>query len=183
MATLPETTTIAKEVSTPADKNVMYTILPYAIGIAAQLPLLFLYFSNLWSRVHYQWFPFAFLATGALIWMRWPAEEQTKFVNSWWSNCLLVVGVGSGILGAMFVEPWFAASECVLPAHQLAGPHGRQRQWKQHVDRRLTPVRRTVATIQSGSQPDHLASTNQRQIYDSSVGRCWFRPLHARYRD
>ena len=109
MATLPETTTIAKEVSTPADKNVMYTILPYAMGIVAQLPLLFLYFSNLWSRVHYQWFPFAFLATGELIWMRWPGDEQTKFVNSWWSNCLLVVGVGSGILGAMFVEPWFAA--------------------------------------------------------------------------
>lgn len=88
----------------------MRTILPYALGIIVQLPLLVLYFKALSIRPHYSsWWPFAIVATGALIWYRWPKDGKQVFMNSLWSNILLVLGLVIGMAGVLFVEPWFAA--------------------------------------------------------------------------
>ena len=85
-------------------------ILPYALAILVQVPLLVLYYIWLAGRPHYSsWFPFAILATGALIWYRWPNDGKQMFINSLWSNILLVLGLVGGVGGVLFVEPWMAA--------------------------------------------------------------------------
>ena len=98
--------------SQPVDrsKEAVRNILPFAIGILVQIPLLVLYYKWLWARPHYSsWFLFGIGATLVLIYTRWPRDGRQIFMESWWSNVLLAVAIGSGILGVIFVEPWFAA--------------------------------------------------------------------------
>ena len=106
--TVPPNTAPAKETS------MLMTLLPYIIAIGAQLPLFILYFRNLWERPHYGWFPFAFIAVGALAWMRWPEDKNRVFVNSNFSNVLLVLGLMAGMLAAFVTEPWLAAGSVML---------------------------------------------------------------------
>lgn len=89
--------------------------LPYAIAIGAQLPLLMFYFIGLWGRgPHYHFFPLAMLAVAGIAWLRWPRDERMPFHRSLWSDFLLLLGLGSGILAAVFLEPWFAAASSML---------------------------------------------------------------------
>ena len=92
------------------DTDILKVVLPYAVAILVQAPLLVLYYIWLAGRPHYSsWFPFAILATGALIWHRWPRDGKQIFMESLWSNLLLVVGLTAGIGAVLFVEPWMAA--------------------------------------------------------------------------
>ncbi len=96
-------------------KSVWSILIPYIVAIVAQLPMLFLYAKDLWtSRPHYSFFPFAILATVILAWMRWPREKKMPFHQSTWSSILLFMGLGAGIAGVIFVEPWFAAFSVML---------------------------------------------------------------------
>ena len=109
-ATKPKPTTPAVE-----QGPVMWKILlPYGLAILAQLPMLFLYFRDLWSRPHYQPFAIAILATIGLALYRWPFEKEQPFRHSLVSDVLLALGLCSAFLGLLFVEPWFAALSLML---------------------------------------------------------------------
>ena len=80
--------------------------IPYAIAIVAQLPMLLLYFRNLGlEKPHYQTAPFAFLATIAIAYFRWPKEAKMPFHRSVLSDVLLVLGVLFAIACVLFVWP------------------------------------------------------------------------------
>ena len=80
--------------------------LPYAIAILAQLPMLLLYFRNLYlQKPHYQTAPFAFLATIAIAYFRWPKEAKMPFHRSVLSDVLLVLGLLFAIACVAFVWP------------------------------------------------------------------------------
>ena len=99
-----------KSASATADTtDLVKTILPFAVAILVQMPLIVLYYFWLYDRPHYSsWWFFALIATGGLIWLRWPKDGKQVFMDSKWSNALLIVALISGLLGVLFVEPWFA---------------------------------------------------------------------------
>lgn len=82
-------------------------LIPYVVGIVAQLPLLLIYFSSLWDRPHYQFFPFALLIVGVFAYLRWPKGQLDPFFASSFSNFLFWLAVVFGLLGTIFVEGWF----------------------------------------------------------------------------
>lgn len=96
-------------------------LVPYLIAIGSQLPMLFLYFRNLWDRPHYQVFPLALIALVVFAYLRWPRGTGRKFQSSGLGTFLLICGLGFGLLGFLFVEPWFsAASAATLTASLFA---------------------------------------------------------------
>ncbi len=88
--------------------------IPYALIIAAQIPLLLIYFSDLWQRPHYQFFPFALLVTGLFAWYRWPKKEEEPFFASRFSSITFWIGIAMALLGTLFVTAWFAAASFVF---------------------------------------------------------------------
>ncbi len=88
--------------------------LPYVIVIAAQLPMLLLYFSQLWNRPHYQFFPIALIMVAAFAWIRWPRNEPQPFFASTFSSAMFGAGLLFGLLGTLFAEPWLAAASMVF---------------------------------------------------------------------
>ena len=94
-------------------------LIPYAIAVVAQFPMLFLYFRDLWARPHYQFFPFAILATAVFAYSRWPRDLDSPFRHSWLSNALLGVAVICGLLAIVFLTPWFSALSCMLLVSSL----------------------------------------------------------------
>lgn len=103
------TTTPEFETSRRSDKyvsNWKVIALPYAIAILAQLPMLLLYFRNLYlEKPHYQTAPFAFLATIAIAYFRWPKEAKMPFHRSVLSDVLLAIGLLFAIACVVFVWP------------------------------------------------------------------------------
>ena len=91
-------------------ENGMGILLPYLIAIGVQIPMLLLYFGDLWQRPHYQTFVVAILASLGLALYRWPFDARRPFHRSKISDFLFVAGLLSALLGAMFVEPWFVAA-------------------------------------------------------------------------
>ena len=114
MTTVPASTTTQPIESTSTNKSWLGILLPYGLAILAQLPLLFLYFRGLWAKPHLQAFPFAIIATIVLVVMRWPRDNDMPFHRSIASDVLLIIGFGAAIMGAMFVEPWFAAFSVLM---------------------------------------------------------------------
>jgi len=88
--------------------------LAYAVAIGAQLPLLMLYFADLWKRSHYQFFPIAVALTIYLAVVRWPRTVEKPFFSSTFSSVCLVIGLLFGLAGVMFVFPWFTAVSVFL---------------------------------------------------------------------
>ncbi len=87
----------------------MNVLVPYLVGLAAQLPMLFLYFRGIWAKPHYQFFPIALVTLIAFAYMRWPRGE-TNFRRSWLGSSLLVLAAVFGLAAMVYVEPWFAAA-------------------------------------------------------------------------
>ena len=104
-----------------SDSNPLYYVLaPYLIAIAAQLPLLILYFKELWNyKPHYQFAPFAVVVVIWLARIRWPRESREPFHRSLLSDLLLVMGIIVGLTNCLFIEPWFTAISCYLLAASL----------------------------------------------------------------
>ncbi len=92
----------------------MKIVLPYAIAIASQIPMLLLYFRDLMGLPHYQFFPFAVLATAMFAYLRWPRDMQDPFRRSWASNVLLAGGLLCGLVTILFQSQWFAALSVML---------------------------------------------------------------------
>lgn len=82
-------------------------LIPYLIGMAAQIPMLLLYFRNLWAKPHYQFFPVALIAIAVFAFFRWPAQQFT-YRQSWFSLAMLFFGLVFGIAAWLYMEPWFA---------------------------------------------------------------------------
>lgn len=103
------------ELKTPATRKPWFhVVVPHLLMVLAQTPMLVVYFSNLWKRPHYQFYPFLVLAVGVLAVQRWPRSVANPFVPSWLGNLLLLVGIASGAVSTVFVYPWFAAVSAVL---------------------------------------------------------------------
>jgi cell division protein FtsW (lipid II flippase) len=81
--------------------------------------MLLLYFRRLWDRPHYQIFPLALIALGIFAYLRWPRDEKRKYQNSFLATTLLLVGLLLGLLGYVFVEPWFGAASAACLAASL----------------------------------------------------------------
>jgi exosortase len=93
----------------PAPVKLVMILLPYLVAIVAQLPLLLPYFSSLWMRPHYQFFPIALLMVAAFAWIRWPRKEADPVFASQFSAILFWIAIGFGLLGTVFAEGWFSA--------------------------------------------------------------------------
>jgi exosortase len=112
MTTAPAST-IPRATDSPATDS-WKVLLPYGLAVLAQLPMLMLYFKQLWGRPHYQPFAIAILATVGIALYRWPFNQRQPFHRSISSDILLVLGLGFAALGFLFVEPWFAAASVML---------------------------------------------------------------------
>jgi len=78
------------------------TLLPYLLVALAHLPLLFVYFQQLWARPHYQYFPLVLGAAAYFIWRRWPLREQPGRIASIASHVMLLGS--AGLLGLAFLR-------------------------------------------------------------------------------
>lgn len=114
MATSTTTLNTAAAGTTSSSGWMFKIALPYAIAIASQLPMLLLYFRDLWGLPHYQFFPFSVLATAVFAFWRWPRDLENPFHRSWMSNVLLVAGLFCGLICIVFHAQWFAALSIML---------------------------------------------------------------------
>jgi exosortase len=92
---------------------------PYLVAIATQVPMMLLYFRRLWDRPHYQVFPLALIALGVFTYLRWPKGAKRKLQSSFLASLLLLGGLALGLLGYVFVEPWFGAASAACFAASL----------------------------------------------------------------
>lgn len=103
----------AKEISlsksNEGSERPVLVMIAYAVAILAQAPLLLLYFSSLWIRPHYQFFPIALLMVAAFAWVRWPRRESRPLFASQLSSILFWIAIVFGIAGTMFAHGWFSA--------------------------------------------------------------------------
>ncbi|MCH2179369.1 MAG: exosortase U [Mariniblastus sp.] len=93
--------------------------LPYAVTVLAQMPMLFLYARDLWGRPHYQFAPFAVLATCLIAYTRWPRNKARKHFKSAWSVLLFLFGIACCFAGYAFLTPWFSALSVMLLTSSL----------------------------------------------------------------
>ena len=107
------TSTAPRATSYSGDKSAMKILIPYAIMIGAQLPMLGLFFRQMWGKAHYQFFPFAILATVVFAWLRWPRGEAMPFHRSTASNLMLIVGLVLAIGSFLFVDPRFTGASVI----------------------------------------------------------------------
>ena len=85
------------------------------IVILAQLPMLLVYFGELWKRPHYRFFPVAILAVLLLVYRAWPREKFRVLKSSRASLVMLFSGCASAILGYVLMVPWFSMlSLCLI---------------------------------------------------------------------
>lgn len=89
-------------------------VLPYAIAIISQIPMLYLYYNRLMDEQHYQSVLFGVAATVALTVMRWPRDQALQFHSSNLSNSLFAFGLLSVFFSVLFVEPWMSAFSVML---------------------------------------------------------------------
>lgn len=89
-------------------------LLPYLIALAALSPLLVYYFSLLWGRPHYQFFPFALIMVAVFGYLRWPRHLEEPFFSRKLSTFLFWTGIVFGIAATVFSEAWFAAAAAVM---------------------------------------------------------------------
>ena len=122
MATASASTKQKLETSPQAsnpNQTLIRVLLPYGLAVLAQLPMLLLYFKSLWERPHYQSFPFAIIASIAIVVIRWPHNSDQPFHRSRTSDFLLIGGLISAFVGVLFMEPWFAAFSVLLVTTSL----------------------------------------------------------------
>lgn len=98
----------------PVDWSSRSILLAYVLAVGAQVPMLLFYFSQLWKRPHYQFFPIALIMVAAFAWIRWPRHHVQPFFASTFSSVLFGIGLGFGVLGTLFAEPWLAAASAVF---------------------------------------------------------------------
>jgi len=84
-------------------------LLPYLILILSQLPLSLVYLKVLWTeRSHYFFMPVAIAGCALFLLLRWPRKQEPLFFPSAKSDFLWWGGIVLGVLGTLFMSPWFA---------------------------------------------------------------------------
>lgn len=75
-------------------------------AVVATLPYTLVYFWNLWSLPHYQFFPLLLIVVGVLAQKRWGG----RYIGGWWFGglrwSLQAVGIGSAVCATVFASPW-----------------------------------------------------------------------------
>jgi exosortase len=89
-------------------------VIPYAIAILSQFPMLYLYYNRLMDEQHYQSVLFGVAATIVLSVIRWPRNQALQFHSSYTSNTLFVLGLFAVGFSVLFVEPWMSALSVML---------------------------------------------------------------------
>ena len=89
-------------------------VLPYAIAVLSQIPMLYLYYTRLMKEPHYHSVLFGVAATVVLTAMRWPRQQALQFHSSRTSDLLFVLGLGAVLFSVLFVEPWMSALSVML---------------------------------------------------------------------
>ncbi|QDV63211.1 exosortase U [Crateriforma conspicua] len=79
---------------------------------AACVPLLIPYFADMWAAPHYQYFPFVFLAVGALIYTR--SDRQYYPPAGWLGWSLVVLGIATLALAIVNQAVWLGGFAFVL---------------------------------------------------------------------
>ncbi len=82
---------------------------PYLVAFASQIPMLVIYFRDLWSRPHYSFFPLAIVAMGVLTYWRWPRKTANPFQRSSLGTVALMGALLYGLGAVLFVDAWFSA--------------------------------------------------------------------------
>jgi exosortase len=78
---------------------------PFLILAAAHLPLVWIDFTTTWPRAHYQFFPFAFVAFGYLLWARQHSyNPRPKLILT-----LIVLDLLMLLAAALIKSPWLAS--------------------------------------------------------------------------
>ena len=80
--------------------------------ILAPLPLLVVYFMQLWTLEQYQYFPVLFLALGMLFFARW--DRVPEGPKSWFAWGLIAAGALATLVGAVKWSPWAGCLGFVL---------------------------------------------------------------------
>lgn len=76
------------------------------LAVLATIPYTFVYFSNLWSLPHYQFFPLLIVAVGWLAHKRWGNRYNGPLWFSALRLLLLATGIGGSICATAFASPW-----------------------------------------------------------------------------
>lgn len=89
-------------------------LLPLILVALAHLPLLIVYFQQLWDRPHYQFFPLVLGVSGYFLWQRWGQRDEVEPRHRLLSYVL--VGISLPILAYAFLRlsPMFAYLSFVL---------------------------------------------------------------------
>src|SRR5690606_16359272 len=69
------------------------SLLPYLLVALAHLPLLVVYFQQLWGRPHYQFFPLVLGAAVYFLWQRLPLRSSTGILTSAAAGGLLLLSL------------------------------------------------------------------------------------------
>lgn len=98
----------SRDVEYDPAREVRRILFPYLLLILSQLPLCLVYLKVLWvERTHYVLFPVSLVACGLFIFTRWPRGETPLFFPSVKSDLFLITGIALGVLGTLFLSPWF----------------------------------------------------------------------------
>ncbi len=104
---------VKSKIQSSTRSNPLLVLVPYLVLIGGQVPFLFMYYRDLWSQPHYKFFPFAFVAFGVFLFLRWPRNSTSPFFASTFSTVLFGLGIGLGILGTLFLYAWFSAASAM----------------------------------------------------------------------
>ncbi|MCC6508347.1 MAG: exosortase U [Pirellulaceae bacterium] len=77
-------------------------------------PLVWLQAVHLWERPHFQFFPLAWLAFGALITTRSELKWSSSLGRRRLGSVVWAAGVLAGLAGALLFSPWLGQAACVL---------------------------------------------------------------------
>jgi exosortase len=90
------------------------SLLPYLLVGLAHLPLLVVYFQQLWGRPHYQFFPLVLGAAAYFLWQRWPHRSAPSTRGLLASGGLLLVSLPMLGCAFLWLSPMLAYASLLL---------------------------------------------------------------------
>ncbi len=95
-------------------------LLLHLVALLLHVPLLTVYFKELWSQPHYQFFPIVFLFVGYVIWSRLPEMKPLQFrADSITGNFFLIAAIPFVLFSNLTFDVDIASIGCFLIAASL----------------------------------------------------------------